>query len=88
MPRKLKLASSIVLFVLATLSLGFALIMALATALAGMGVLTDTSVAENHAIAREAAVVLGIAYGIGLALLAGAIVMLRSYRKQPKPTPP
>ena len=83
MPRTIKLRSSIVLYVLAALSLGFALLMTLATVLAGMGILADVGPDENQAMAREAAVYCGIAYAIGLALLTAAILTMKSYRKNP-----
>ena len=88
MSRTIKLVASILFFTLAIPSLGFALLMMMMTVLGGIGILADVSQDENQAMAREAAVYLAISYAAGLALLAGGILTLRSYRKHPKPSQP
>lgn len=81
MSRNIKLALCITLFVLMALSLGFALLMSLAAVLASLGILADVGYAENRAMAREAFTYAMIAYGVGLVLLAGALLALRAVRR-------
>jgi len=80
---KLKLSLSIVLIVLTVLSLSFAHLMGAATVLAFLGVLADVSYAENQDMAKEAAVYCAIAYGAGLVLLTGSLLLMRARRKPP-----
>lgn len=83
--RAIKLASCITLSALAVLSIGFALLMSLAACLAYLGILADVGPTENRKMANEAMLYAGIAWGIGLVLLTGALLALRAFRNHAKP---
>jgi hypothetical protein len=82
--REMKLASCITLSALAVLSIGFALLMSLLACLGFFGILADVGPAENRKMAGQAGVYAGIAWGLGLVLLTGALLALRAFRKHPK----
>lgn len=74
-------ALSITLWVLTALSIGFALLMSLVVGLGSLGILADVSLDENRAMANEAVVYAGVAFGVGFVLLPCALLAQRAFRK-------